>query len=75
VQARAEKELREAVLTAERLLLLETGFRVPAYHLHGDVAALCASASWPKERHQAAWNIVNDRREAPAQGYCRDASA
>jgi hypothetical protein len=59
---RVDKELRESVLVAERLLLLETGFRLPAYHLHGDVAALCAAAGWAEDRHQAAWNIVNDRR-------------
>ena len=61
MQGRDEKTLREHVLVAERLLLLETGFRLPAYHLHGDVAALCADVGWAEERHQAAWNVVNDR--------------
>jgi hypothetical protein len=61
MQARDEKAMRDHVLTAERLIMLETGFRLPAYHLHGDVAAMCAALEWDEPRTQCAWNITNDR--------------
>jgi hypothetical protein len=61
MQKRDEKALREDVLIAERLLLIETGFNMSSYHLHGDVSELCSRVGWHDTRVQLAWNIVNDR--------------
>ena len=67
LQARDEKVVREHVLSAERLLMLETGFRLPAYHLHGDVSLICCDLQLKQRQHQVAWNIVNDRRAPVAR--------
>jgi hypothetical protein len=58
---RDERVLREAVLTAERALLVEIGFFLPDCPLHGEVYRHCLNLSLPTELTQAAWNIANDR--------------
>lgn len=61
LQARSAKDVREQVLAAERLLLLETGFQVDGRPLHGEVAEACTGLKWPPALRQTAWNITSDR--------------
>jgi hypothetical protein len=64
---RDERVLREAVITAERALLVELGFFFPEFPLHGEVYRHCLALSLPTELTQAAWNIANDRCGSTAQ--------
>lgn len=60
MQGRNEKELREAVLTAERLLMLLAGVAPPVCCLHAAVLQRAHAQGWPPAWQQAAWNVVND---------------
>jgi hypothetical protein len=64
---RDEQVLRKAVITAERALLVEIGFFLPDFPLHGEVYRHCVNLSLPMELTQAAWNIANDRHGSTAQ--------
>jgi hypothetical protein len=64
---RDERVLREAVLIAERAIIMELGFLFPEFSLHGEVYRLCVSLCLPREMTQAAWNIANDRCGSIAQ--------